>query len=440
MSALAEAAEAGLPTQTLRGGLPLLVRHRSGPRILAARLAIPGGSGADPVNQRGVHQLLAGTMTRGCGDLDAEALADRVEGAGASLRAEAHEDALVVGLKCAADDAPNLLPLLLALVRQPRLEPDQVAIERQLNLQTLQRQREDPYQLAHDGLRALLYGSGPYGHDPLGVESDLQRIGPDDLRAATASLGRDGAVLVMCGSVPDDLVERLEQPLSAAPWSTGLPAAPASPLPAPGVQSGERLALQEQDTEQLVLMLGAATVPMGHPDALALRLLQAHLGLGMSSRLFLVMREERGLAYDVGVSLPARRGAAPFVIHLSSSADRAAAATEALCLEWVRLLEQPLEQEVLSLALAKYTGQDAMGRQTCGQIAERLALLLSHGLPGDHVERCLEQAATLTGADLQAAARRWLLAPRLSLVGPAPALAAAAAAWRTSGLSASGPA
>jgi len=126
-------------------------------------------------------------MTRGCGDLDAEALADRVEGSGASLRAEAHEDALVVGLKCAADDAPNLLPLLLALVRQPRLEPDQVAIERQLNLQTLQRQREDPYQLAHDGLRALLYGSGPYGHDPLGVESDLQRIGPDDLRAATAA-------------------------------------------------------------------------------------------------------------------------------------------------------------------------------------------------------------------------------------------------------------
>ena len=74
---------------------------------------------------------------------------------------------------------------------------------------------------------------------------------------------------------------------------------------------GHRLGRQIQDTEQLVLMLGAATVPLGHPDALPLRLLQDHLGVGMSSRLFVVMREERGLAYDVGVHMPTRCGPAP---------------------------------------------------------------------------------------------------------------------------------
>jgi predicted Zn-dependent peptidase len=193
--------------------------------------------------------------------------------------------------------------------------------------------------------------------------------------------------------------------------------------------------LLEQDTEQLVLMLGCPTVPLGHPDGLALRLLQAHLGLGMSSRLFLVMREERGLAYDVGVSLPARLGAAPFVMHLSTSAERAAEATACLAEEWQRLREVPLDGEALTLARAKYLGQDAMGRQTCGQIAERLALVLSHGLPADHVEQCLERAARLEGADLQRAAQRWLTQPRLSLVGPRAALEAASGAWATSGLS-----
>ena len=72
----------------LPGGLPVDLQSRPGPAILSARLVIRGGSGADPIGRRGAHQLLAGLMTRGCGDLDAEALADRVEGAGAGLRAE----------------------------------------------------------------------------------------------------------------------------------------------------------------------------------------------------------------------------------------------------------------------------------------------------------------------------------------------------------------
>ncbi|MFN9872745.1 MAG: M16 family metallopeptidase [Cyanobacteriota bacterium] len=415
----------------LAGGLPLLIHSRRGPAILAARLVIRGGSSRDPVGARGAHQLLAGLMTRGCGDLNAEALADRVEGAGAALRAEAHEDGLVIGLKCAATDASDLLPLLLEMVVRPTLDPDQVELERQLNLQTLQRQREDPFQLAHDQLRLQLYGHGPYGHDPLGVEDELAALEADDLRPLQRRLGDDGAVLVLCGEVPSGVEQLLVTGAGAEAWTTHLPGPPpawdASGRSAPPGRA--RLAREEQDTEQLVLMLGTATVPMGHPDALALRLLQTHLGMGMSCRLFVVMREQRGLAYDVGVHLPARCGAAPFVLHLSTSSDRAAEATTCLLDEWQRLHEELLTEEERELALAKLVGQEAMGRQTCSQIAERDALVLSHGLPGDHVERMLVQAPALDAEELRAAARRCLAPPCLSLVGPAAALDAASAAW-----------
>jgi predicted Zn-dependent peptidase len=426
-----------VPSFSLSGGLPVVARSRPGPEILAARLVIRGGSGADPLHRRGAHQLLAGAMTRGCGHLDADALADLVEGAGAALRAEAHEDSLVLGLKCAATDTPDLLPLLLAMARRSILAPDQVAIERQLNLQTLQRQKEDPYQLAHDQLLRQLYGEGPYGHDPLGVEGELKGISADQLGDLAAGLGQQGAVLVLSGTLPDNLHSLLEDSLAGLPWATHLPLASTEGAPPPawrGVPAaGASLMALEQDTEQLVLMLGCPTVPLGHPDALPLRLLQTHLGLGMSSRLFVVMREERGLAYDVGVSHPARCGAAPFVMHLSTSADRAEEATACLLEEWRRLLEEPLDAAALELARAKYVGQDAMGRQTCAQIAERLALVLSHGLPADHVERCLARATELDGLALQQAARRWLPQASLSLVGPAPALASASAAWEAAG-------
>jgi predicted Zn-dependent peptidase len=366
-------------------------------------------------------------MTRGCGELSGEEVADRVEGAGAALRVEAHEDALVLALKCASADGADLLPLLVAMVRQPWIRDDQLELERQLNLQTLQRHREDPFQLAHDQLRHLLYGNGPYGHDPLGIEAELATLEASSLLPIVRDLGTCGAVLVLAGEPPDRVAALLGEALATSPWSTESP----SPLPfeAEAAQP-DRLALLEQDTEQLVLMLGTATVPMGHPDALALRVLQCHLGLGMSSRLFVVMREELGLAYEVGAHLPARQGAAPFVMHLSTSADRAGQATAALLNEWQRCLEEPLRPEELTLARAKFRGQDALGRQTCQQLAERQALVLSHGLPADHVARCLERVQDLDASDLQAAARTWLARPSLSLCGPAEAVAAAEAAWR----------
>lgn len=420
----------------LAGGLPVVAVQRPGPRVLAARLVIRGGSGADPPHGRGAHQLLAGLMTRGCGALDAEALADQVEGAGAALRAEASEDALTLALHCGAEDAATLLPLLLTMVRQPTLEADQLELERQLNLQTLQRQREDPFQLAYDQLRHLLFAAGPYGHDPLGVESDLAGLERSHLQPLVERLGDQGAVLTLCGDLPEGLEDLLNHTLAPMPWGVGAPCPAAAPAPLP---SAARLACLQEETEQLVLLLGAATVPYGHPDALALRLLQAHLGAGMSCRLFQALREERGLAYDVGVHLPARCGPSPFVVHLSTSAERAAEATTCLLEEWQAPLEQAIPTEALHLALAKYRGQDAMGRQTCSQLAERLALVLSHGLPADQLESQLERAARLTPQDLLAAAGRWLGQPCLSLVGPAPALDAARAAWLRHPLSAAGP-
>jgi len=420
----------GGPTWTtlpLGEGLRLSAQRRPGPAILAARLVINGGSGADPAGHRGAHQLLAGLMTRGCGDLDAETLADLVEGAGATLRADAHEDALAVALKCAVEDAGDLLPLLPAMVCRPRLEPDQLALERQLNLQGLQRQREDPFHLAHDQLRRQLYDDGPYGHDPLGIETELARTDRDDLVPLVAGLGRKEAVLTLCGDLAPAAAAAILEPAvrECCPRTTRSAAPPPGTVAAPeGEPAG--LAL---DTEQVVILLGSATVPLAHPDALPLRLLQSHLGYGMSSRLFVEMREVRGLAYDVGVHFPARRAAAPFVMHLSTSAERAEEATLCLLDEWQRLAHQPLTPAERRLAVAKLIGQDAMGRQTVSQIADRQSLLLSHGLTADHVDRELERARTLTSADLTSAAHRHLLQPRLSLVGPAAAIQAAERAW-----------
>ena len=412
----------------LAGNCPLWLLERSGPAILSAKLWFRGGSSGDPGGQRGRAQLLAGVLSRGCGDLSGDELADLVEGCGAGLRCEAAEDGTLISLKCASSDAEALLPLLLQMACDPWLVDDQIDLERQLNLQTLHRQKEDPFQLAHDQLRSLLYGDGPYGHDPLGIAAELRELQRHQLQQAASNLGQQGALLVLAGEIPDGVQELLLAGLKGPEPQWQPPQRGAAPT---GLkQSG--LASCQDDTEQLVLMLGATTTALGAPQALALRLLHCHLGVGMSSRLFVALREEHGLAYDVGVHHPARIGDAPFVFHLSTGSDRAAEATGELLREWERLLEQPISDEEFALALAKFKGQEALGRQTSSQIADRHALLLGHGLPADFAEQSLLAAAALTPADLQTAARTLLARPSLSLCGPASALQAAETVWQAS--------
>jgi hypothetical protein len=68
-------------------------------------------------------------------------------------------------------------------------------------------------------------------------------------------------------------------------------------------------------------------------------------------------------------------------------------------------------------------------------MSEAVPLVLGHGLPADFADRSLEQAARLDPDDLQAAARRLLGRPSLSLCGPAAALREAEQVWREHPLS-----
>ncbi|MFM2123361.1 MAG: hypothetical protein RLZZ589_1798, partial [Cyanobacteriota bacterium] len=202
---------------------PLWLLHRPGAPILSAKLWMRGGSSADPAQQRGAAQLLAGVLSRGCGSFSGDALADLVEGRGAGLRCEAAEDATLISLKCASDDAATLLPLLLQMVCSPWLVDDQITLERQLNLQTLQRQREDPFQVAHDQLREQLYGTGPYGHDPLGVEAELRQLDREALQRQAEALGQGGAVMVLAGQIPPHVEALVLKGLEGHHWSPSAP-------------------------------------------------------------------------------------------------------------------------------------------------------------------------------------------------------------------------
>ena len=138
------------------------------------------------------------------------------------------------------------------------------------------------------------------------------------------------------------------------------------------------------EISQVVLMLGQPTIPESHQDALSLHLLSTHLGSGMSSKLFLELREKHGVAYDVGVHHPVREGNSPFLLHASTSKEKSLQTLKLLRQTWVNVLNNPITENELSLAKAKYRSQLAHRTQTVSQKAERKAHLLGIRLSEQH--------------------------------------------------------
>ena len=399
------------------------------PGVLAAKLWIRRGSSSDPAGQRGAHQLLGSLLSRGCGPYGPMELADLVEGCGAGLRCDTHEDALLISLKCRDSDAERLLPVVGWMLHAAHLRQDQVDLETELSLQALQRQREDPFHLAYDGWRSLAYGDGGYGHDPLGITSDLKALQRHDLERLAGDLDADGTVLALSGTIPDPLLQLLDTHDSFQSMETGH--APKTPPQAATHFSGsDTLCLREQNTEQVVVMLGQPSLAHGHPDDPALRLLQAHLGHGMSSLLFRRLREEHGVAYDVGVHHPGRAAASPFVFHAATSTERASLTLQLLMETWQEMTSEPISESDLALARVKVRGQLAHASQTTGQRAERRAQLRGLGLPDDHDQRCLAVMDSLDAASMQRVAAVHLKTPLLSLCGPSSTLKSLETQWR----------
>jgi predicted Zn-dependent peptidase len=404
----------------LGNGIVVIAIENSAADIISSRIFIRAGSQYEPREKAGLSHLLSAVLTKGTEHLSSLEIAERIESVGANLSADAATDYFLLSLKTVSTDWPEMLQLAGLILRSPSFPEAEVELEQHLAIQDIRSQKEQPFNIAFEQLRQAMYQDHPYALSVLGTEATVSELNRLDLEQYHQTYFRpDNLVISIAGRVtPEEAFKQVERVFGD--WLS--PDIPLHTPPLPLITSQPRALITPQETQQSIIMLGYLASSIQNADYPILKLLNTYLGNGLSSRLFVELREKRGLAYDVSAFYPTRQSTSTFVVYMGTGPENTETAIAGLRTEVDRLCSTPLTPEELQTAKNKLLGQYALGKQTNAQLAQTYGWYETLGLGIEYDIRFQQEVATVTPEMAQDAARRYFIEPYLSLVGPSEAI------------------
>jgi predicted Zn-dependent peptidase len=283
--------------QTLDNGLRVLTAPLEHAKSVSCFVMLAAGSRYERADNRGIahfaeHMFFKGTEKRPT----SRDLTTLVDGIGGEFNAFTSKEYTGYFVRCAGDDRDTALDVLLDMLRHSKFDPEEIDREKGVILEEMNMYMDTPRDHIGTVYETLMFGDNPLGWETLGTKETIKGATRETfLDYVEQWYTPDRMVVGVSGMVGDGLVPMLEELLGdmSADDHAKPPAADLHRA------SGPHVSVFPKQNDQAHLILGVPSYPIEHPDRYPLQMLSTVLGSGMSSRLFLEVRERRGLAYYV---------------------------------------------------------------------------------------------------------------------------------------------
>jgi zinc protease len=398
----------------LPNGAVLLVAERPAIPIAVVRVYLRAGSVYDPADAGGLANLTADLLTRGTAKRSGPQLDSAIEFVGGSLEGGAGRDGATVGLSVLRKD----LALGLALLAEVLLEPAFPEVELKRRSEEIaagiERSEQDPETVAAREMARLLYPGHPYSRPVSGTVESVRRLTREQVVAFHREYYRpDTAVISVVGDVTRDEIER---DLAARLGSWSAPGARRPDIsPAPSAPPVEAVRIERALT-QATVSLARPGVREDHPDYFPLVVANYILGGGSASRLYMKVREERGLAYSVYSGLGPGRYGASYFVELQTRLEAVDEAVRLVKEEMARMAREAVTPRELDHAKSHLIGSYPLRTDTSGKMAGLLVTVEENRLGLDWPDRFKAGISRVTAADVARVAAIYMNASTFSSV------------------------
>lgn len=295
---------------TLENGIRIVTERMPELHSVSVGFWVEAGSRHESLEFGGISHFLEHMLFKGTENRSARDIAMEIDSVGGVLNAFTDREFCCYYAKVLGDKLPNAIDILSDLLLNSVFDPEEIEKERKVILQELHMIEDSPDDLVHDLLSESIWRGHPLGHSVIGSIPSVNHIGRADLLQLLNDNYRGKKLLVCAAGDVDhqDLVRQIERAFS----SIG-PGTDKKDCPQPGHHAEVRIT--QKDLEQVHLCLGCKGVPQNDPDRFAVNLINSILGSSMSSRLFQMVREERGLAYSIYSYLNSHSDAGSLIVY-----------------------------------------------------------------------------------------------------------------------------
>lgn len=350
----------------LKNGLPLLVSPTKGTASVTVMVFAGAGSRYESNKERGISHFLEHMFFKGGKKYKTtQEVSAAIDGVGGDFNAFTGKEYAGYYVKVASLHSELACDVLSDMLLHASFPPEEIDKERGVIMEEERMYQDTPMYRAGWDFEELLFGDHPLGWDTIGLESVIRSVQQKDFQRHKEDLYvPDNLVLAFAGNIDEKGAKEF-----AERFFTGIDGASERHFHPFTSYGSKRVFLRTKKTEQAHLVLGVPGVGSLDHDHFAMKLLAIILGGNMSSRMFLRIREARGLCYYISTETDNYLDAGALSTRAGVDQSRLEEAIEAIKHEYVVCAKSGVTPEEVTRAKEYLKGKIALSLEDSEECA-----------------------------------------------------------------------
>lgn len=396
----------------LKNGLKvILVESRKSP-VVSAQVWVRTGSADEPPRVAGLSHFIEHLVFKGSRNYGVGEIAKKVEGEGGELNAYTSFDQTVFHVTISSDRAAVALETLSEMMLHPRFDEKEIDNEREVVIEEIKRGMDSPGRRSSQMMFSEAFKKHYYGRPVIGFDDVIRKVPVKEIKKYYAErYSTRNMFLVVTGDF-----DSKEMLLEVRKYFEGTPATSLKKYARPKetTQAKSRVKVETGPFKEAMVSLAWKVPSATHKDAIALDVLAFVLGQGDSSRLVRRMRVDQPLVQSVGTSSFSPLDPGIFVTSLGLRCENVDTALRVLREEIERIQTELVSPEEMQKALTVFASDQIYSLETVDGLARTAGNFEFYVKDPEYFGTYIKKLFALTPADIQKAARKYLVAKTLT--------------------------
>lgn len=392
----------------------IVVEHHEQPSV-SLRLITTGGRLFEPAGQAGLADATATLLTEGTTTRSAQEIAQAIDFVGGGLSTGSGWDSSYASAYVTSDQLDLGLELLSDIVMHPAFAAEELERWRRQTLSGLQVSFEDPAFLSGAVFDRLIFGQHPYGHPSNGTPASVAALTRDDLvEFHRTHYLPNTSILAVVGDVdPEKAVDKVARHFTD--WKRGEAPPPPSFDP-PQWEEPLIVVIDKPEAVQTEIRVGQVGLAKRDDDFFTSEIYNSVLGGSSSARLFVEIREKRGLTYGAYSRFRQQKQPGSFRMQTYTKTESTMETLDVL-LEVVQgMAAAAVPAEELDNSKLYLTGAFPLQIETPDGIASQVLSALVHGYDKEYIESYRNRLDSVSAEEVLAFARERIHPGRMVVV------------------------